>query len=491
MHILTASVKHETNTFSTRMADLPAFQERYLLRGDEIARNLRQSRSEMAAVYDAAERYGWELTAPIATSATPSGPVTRQAFDTFAGEIMAAIDAGPAFDGMLLPLHGAMVVEDHEDGEGLLLHMIRERVGGEIPIAVTLDLHANVTAAMVALADILVSFRTYPHIDQYETATLAAGLLQRTLRGEIRPRTVLGRRAMLDGADHGRTGAPGPMATLLAEADRYLEEPGVLAVSINGGFPWADIGETGPSALVVGDGADPRHDEIAEALAERIWEMRDVTSISTVSTDEALGQVSAAPGDGPVVLADFADNPGGGGYGDATRLLAGMLAAGLDNAAYALLADGAAAAACHAAGVDAEVSLTIGGKTDPRYGAPLEVTGTVSALSDGIFTYDGPMLQGHRVGIGPTAVLRVGGLDIVLGGIRHQVTDCQVFRHLGIEPGEKAVLAVKSAHHFRAAYQPIASDVIVVDDGGGLTSRNYKTLPYSRVRRPVWPLDLD
>ena len=133
MHILTASVKHETNTFSTRMADLPAFQERYLLRGDEIARNLRQSRSEMAAVYDAAERYGWELTAPIATSATPSGPVTRQAFDTFAGEIMAAIDTGPTFDGMLLPLHGAMVVEDHEDGEGLLLHMIRERVGGEIP----------------------------------------------------------------------------------------------------------------------------------------------------------------------------------------------------------------------------------------------------------------------------------------------------------------------------------------------------------------------
>ena len=489
--VLIASIKHETNTFSNVPGDLAAFEARYCHRGEEIPRNVRGTRVEMAAFFDAAERHGWRLVYPIATSATPCGKVTRAAFDAFAGEILSAIDAEERFDAILLALHGAMVLEDEEDGEGLLLQQIRDRVGHEVPIGVSLDLHANVSDRMAALADILISYRTYPHVDQYEIATEVADLIQRTMNGEIRPRTVVARREMLDGADHGRTTAPGPMTETLALADRLLAEaPGLLAASINGGFPWADIHDAGPSAVVVADGDAPA-EAAARTLIDEIWRQRRVTTIETVGIADGVAAVrdAAAGGSGPVVIADFADNPGGGGYGDATGLLRGMLEARLEDAAFATICDPEAAAVCRASGVGATVSLRLGGKVEERYGAPIDVTGTVRRLVDGSFRMEGPMAKGSEIDLGPTAVLAVGGIDIVVNSNRTQVLDRACFRHAGIAPEAKKVLAVKSAHHFRAAFAPIARRIVVVDDGGGLTSRNYRTLPYRNVRRPVFPLD--
>ena len=490
--VLIASIKHETNTFSNRPADLAAFHARYCYRGEEIPTNMRGTKVEMAAFFDAADRHGWSLTYPIATSATPSGRVAKAAFDEFAGDIMTAIDQGPRFDAILLALHGAMVLEHHEDGEGLLLEMVRDKVGRDVPIGVTLDLHANATDRMAELADVMVSYRTYPHIDQYEIATQAADLIARTLAGEIRPNTVVARRPMLDGADHGRTTAPGPMTELLARADQFITEPGVLAVSINGGFPWTDIRDVGPTAVVTGDGNSPRYREIAELLMDDVWDKRAVSTITTVSADPAIADVRQhLDGGKPVVLADFADNPGGGGYGDATGLLGRMIAAGFENAAFATMCDPAAVRILVETGVGGTASLELGGKIDPRYGTPLNVTGQVKTITDGTFRLDGPMIKGAIMRMGPTAVLRVGGIDIVVTGTRHQVVDLQYFKHAGIDPTAKSVLGIKSAHHFRAAYGPIAAEVIVVDDGGGLTSRNYRSLPYRNVRRPVYPLDLD
>jgi microcystin degradation protein MlrC len=338
----------------------------------------------------------------------------------------------------------------------------------------------------------MISYRTYPHIDQYEIAAQVAELVHRTMAGEIRPRTVAARRAMLDGADHGRTTAPGPMTETLALADRVLaEQPGLLAASINGGFPWADIHDVGPTAVVVADGEAPA-DAAAETLIDEIWRLRHLSTIETVDVATAIKLAREASGDtGPVVIADFADNPGGGGYGDATGLLNGMIEAGLENAAFATICDPEAAAACHAAGVGASLSLALGGKIEDRYGAPVQVTGSVLGLAEGGFQMEGPMAKGATIDMGPTAVLRVGGIDIIINGNRHQVLDRGYFRHAGIEPEAKAVLAVKSAHHFRAAFAPMASRIVVVDDGGGLTSRNYKALPYDAVRRPVFPLDSD
>ncbi|MDP6390471.1 MAG: M81 family metallopeptidase [Alphaproteobacteria bacterium] len=490
--VLVASIKHETNTFSRVPADVAAFEARYCYRGEAIPRQMRGTKVEMAAFFDAAERHGWHLTYPIATSATPSGKVTRAAYDTFAAEIFRALDDEAPFDAILLALHGAMVLEDEEDGEGLLLQQVRDKVGAALPIGVSLDLHANVTDRMAALADVMISYRTYPHIDQYEIAAQVAELIRRTMAREIRPRVVVARRAMLDGADHGRTTAPGPMTETLALADRLLaEQPGLLAASINGGFPWADIHDVGPTAVVVADGEAPA-EAAAETLIDEIWRQRHLSTIETVEVATAIEVVREAAGDdGPVVIADFADNPGGGGYGDATGLLGGMIEAGLEDAAFATICDPEAAAACHAAGVGASLSLALGGKIEARYGAPIQLTGTVQGIADGSFQMEGPMAKGTAIDMGPTAVLRVGGIDIVVNSNRHQVLDRGYFRHVGIEPETKAVLAVKSAHHFRAAFAPMAARVVVVDEGGGLTSRNYKTLPYEKARRPVFPLDLD
>jgi microcystin degradation protein MlrC len=251
---------------------------------------------------------------------------------------------------------------------------------------------------------------------------------------------------------------------------------------------------------VVGDGRSPRYAEIAEALIQEIWDKRRRHTIQTVSVAAAMAAVAAAgpgagPAEGPIVLADYADNPGGGGYGDSVDLLGGMIAAGLENAAYATIYDPEAAALCTRAGAGAEVTLGLGGKVDPGFGAPLEVTGTVERLTDGRLTFDGPMNAGVAVAMGPTAVLAIasgsGSIEVVVTSGRFQAYDRQYLEHAGIDPAEKSVVAVKSAQHFRAAFAPLAREIIVVDGGGGLTSANFKELPFEKLRRPIYPLDLE
>jgi microcystin degradation protein MlrC len=490
--VLMAGFRHETNTFSTLPTDLAAFEARALYRGAEIAAAYQGTQTEMAAFFDACPRHGWTPVPVLAADATPSGKVTRAAFETFTNEILAALDAEGPVDALFLPLHGAMVTEHADDGEGAILEALRAKVGRDLPIAVSLDLHANMTDQMAALADIMVSYRTYPHIDQYAIATEALDLLARTLEGEIAPRCTVRRGALLDGVDHGRTTAPGPMTELLERAAGFRAEPGVLAVSINAGFPWADIEDAGPSAVVVGDGDSARPAEIAEALMAEIWDKRHRLTIETISVAAAMAAVkAAAPGDGPIVLADYADNPGGGGYGDSVDLLGGMIEAGLENAAFGTIYDPEAAALCARAGQGAAVALTLGGKVDPRFGAPLQVTGKVTRLTDGRFSFDGPMNAGVAVDMGVTAVLEIGGIEVVVTSGRFQAYDRQYFKHAGIDPAKKSVIAVKSAQHFRAAFAPIARDIHVVDGGGGLTSANFKELPFEKLRRPIYPLDLE
>jgi microcystin degradation protein MlrC len=240
---------------------------------------------------------------------------------------------------------------------------------------------------------------------------------------------------------------------------------------------------------VTGDGDDPRWRGIAEAMMDEIWRRRDERTVEYLSVAEAVAAASKPDADGrPLVIADATDNPGGGGYGDATNLLAGMIAAGIENAAFAPVSDGEAVRACAAAGLGARVRLAIGGKIDPAFGPPLEVEGRVRHLGDGDFVCDGPMWQGLRMSMGPTAVLGVGGIDIVLATNRFQITDLQHFLSVGIDPRRKTVVAVKSSQHFRAAYAPIARAVLVVD-AGGLTSPDLARFPYRKLRRPIWPLD--
>jgi microcystin degradation protein MlrC len=446
--------------------------------------------TEIAGFMDSCEKYGWEPVLAVAADATPSGKVTREAFDTVTGHILEAIETRGPFDAVLLQLHGAMVAEHHEDGESAVLSLIRERIGRDVPIGVTHDLHANVTDLTGDLADVLVSYRTYPHIDMHETATKCAALVARMLEGEINPKVTVARGPQLDGVDHGRTTAPGPMLDILRMADELTEEHGLLSASVNAGFPWADVSYVGPTVIIVADKNNKGAAIASKALQDELWRTRETLTIQHISAKEALtqAQAEARPG-APFVIADFADNPGGGGYGDSTGLLRAMLDANLESAAFSALYDPESVSACEAAGEGAEIELSLGGKCEPSLGAPIVLKGKVTGLYEGKFKLEGPMSTGLAINIGPVAVYTVGGLDIVLASRRAQNYDRQYFRAFGIEPTERAMIAVKSAQHFRGDYAPIASGIAVVDEGGGITSHNFNALTYEHVRRPIWPLD--
>lgn len=487
--VLSAAFKHETNTFSKLLTDLDAYRTRGLFVGDEIAPAYLGTNSEVAAHFDAAAENGWDMVPVIAANAVPSGKVTREAWDYVTGEILGALD--DSFDGILLALHGAMVTEVDEDGEGALLQAIRDRVGPDIPICVSLDLHANVTQEMAANANGLFSFRTYPHVDTYDTGKRAAVALQAAMAGETAPKCVVARRPQIDGANHGRS-QDGPMIDLLKRCETHGKEAGILDVSVNGGFPWADIEWAGPSVTVTYDaGAADRAREIAESMMDTVWDERANVTIRHLPVDTAMDLVKAAgTGDKPIVLADFSDNPGGGSYGDNPTLLAAMIAADLQDATFGTIADPEAVKECQRAGVKGDVRLDLGGKIDPGFVAPIRLEGEVVAISDGGFTYEGPMSTGMRNSMDPTAILRVGGIEIIITSNRLQVLDLAIFRSQGIDPEEKQIVAVKSAHHFRGAFGPIAREIHLVD-ALGLATPSLKSLNYENVRRPVWPLDME
>jgi microcystin degradation protein MlrC len=493
--VLIAMFMHETNTFSILPTDRAAYEARSLLYGDDIVRKYAGTKTELAAFLDGARRHGWEAIPVIAADATPSGKLTRDVYEYVVDKILDGINqaqaAGP-LDAILLSLHGAMVAEHTFDGEGTLLGRIRALVGANLPVGVTLDLHANCTDAMAAHADIIVSYRTYPHVDHYEIASECVDLMARTLNGGIHPRTLVARGRQIDGVDKGRTTAPGPMTEAIALVRGFMTDKRVLSASINCGFPWADIPEAGPTAVLVVDGDSPDFSALLQRAVQHLWDTRHRQTVRFFTAAEAVAIARAKGRAGaPVVLADFADNPGGGGYGDTPGLLRAMIEAKLENAAFSPFYDPGSAAQCHAAGAGKTIALKLGGKIDPAaFGGPIEVRAEILKVFDGRLVMEGPMLAGVPFQLGPSAVVRVGGIDIVLGSRRVQNFDQQYFKAAGIEPRDRAVLGLKSMQHFRAAYAPIAGEIVVVDEGNGCCSERFGRLAYRHVRRPVFPLDL-
>jgi len=495
--ILSAAFKHETNTFSPLPTDLAAYNARSLRYGADVPAYFTGTATEMGAFIDAAQHHGWELVHSVAGDATPSGKVTHAAFEQIVGTIEEALRTQGPFDAMLLCLHGAMVTDHVDDGEGELLRRLRAIAGDELPIGITLDLHANVTDAMAALATVIVSYRTYPHIDQYDTGRRCADLIARTIAGEITPVCVVARGAMIDAVDHGRTTAPGPMRETLASADALrAQTPGVLDIGINAGFAWADIEDAGPSVVVVTDRKTGVVDtaSITQTLLRQMWRDRRRSTVRPLGLAEgvaALREALAAPGDGVVLVADCADNPGGGGLENSVALLGALMDAGIDKVAFSMLCDPATLQACVEAGAGARLAVQLGGTPGGPFKEPLALQIQVRAVQQGRFTFTGPMSRGIALDIGPTAVLHVAGIDIdiVVAGSRHQVLDPGFFTHAGLDPANYAVVVVKSSQHFRAAFGPMAREILVIDSGDGLTSFNLKAFGHTKVRRPVYPLD--
>jgi microcystin degradation protein MlrC len=447
--VLTARFMHETNTFSVIKTDLPMWRRRDFHIENEIPAVFRGTRSALGAIFEAADEYGWTLVHPISAVANPSGFVTNEAFETIGGMIFAAAERQRPVDGALLHLHGAMVTETYEDGEGELLARLRAVLGADVPIVVTLDLHANVTRKMADNANALIAFRTYPHIDMYERARQGADLLEKAMIGKIRPRTVIARRPMLQGLDGGRT-QKGPMAELIERGEALERAGDALVVSICAGFLRADIFDVGPSVTVTFDELrSPRSSLLAQDIAETFmnhaWATRDYDSVRKLSVAEAVARAAQGKrGDKPLVVADFTDNPGGGGYGDATAFLQGLVEAQIDSVAFHAICDPQAVAEGMAIGIG-PATLTLGGKIDPRIGdAPLTLSGEIIHLTNGRFVAYGPMGGGVERDYGPSLVFQVGGIDIVLITNNGQANDLGQFTSLGIDPTRYATVAVKS-----------------------------------------------
>ena len=487
-NVLTAEISHETNSFSLQETDEQAFRNHYVLMNAEAIAERGQENTELAGFLDAGRAHGWHVNHVLSAAAGPSGKVRRATFNWLCDPIIATVKQH-SFDGLLLGLHGAMDLDFCEDGEGELLWRIRSVVGEEMPIAITLDPHANVSKQMCALADIIVSFKTYPHIDMRKTGRQAGEILHRAMAGEIKPRTIRVSRPMLEEVNGGRTDI-GPMIDRISRARAYEEQTDVFAVSINAGFASADVAEVGPTVLVTGQGDLTAHTAFAETIADDIWNRRHDVLNDYLSVEEAAAIAATyEPDEGPLVIADYADNPGAGGYGDSTELLRVLLEAGVRNACFGPMVDGEISQKLRSAVIGERVHIMLGGKTDPRFGGgPLALEAELVSLSDGRFTGDGPMIHGLSGKFGPSAVLRIGGVEVLVVTIARQILDLQQFRTFGIEPQRKHIVALKSMQHFRAAFDPIAGQVIVCDSGALCTPR-YDRLPYRNVPRPIFPLD--
>ena len=483
MRVAFGSFSHETNCFSAGMTDLAQFT---VLRGREMADSVRSTRAGVAGFLEEGEARGWEMLPLLSAGATPWGPVARNAFDHVVEQIILVIESSAPLDALLLSLHGAMIVEGRTDGEGELLARLREVVGGDLPILCTLDHHAQVTQAMVEHATALFPFDTNPHVDGKERAIEAAQCLARIAAGEWKPVVALGKPPMLPPTLRMLTAA-GPLAETLALAFEWERDPRVINVGVCGGFPTGDFVDAGSSIIAITNDDPALAREIADSLAGDLYSRREAFRFSIPGAEEAVARALAAPR-GPVVLADVSDNPGGGGSGETTALLAELLKQKAERAALAQIYDPAAVERCIDAGVGARFALTLGGWLDTRWSRPLEVEGTVRAITDGRFHPSGPMGRGSQADYGRMVRFDSGGVSVLLASKRKQTLDPAIFLSMGIDPMGCSVLAVKSRGHFRAAFTPIAAEIIEVLCPGA-ASPDLSNFKYEYVRRPIWPLD--
>lgn len=489
--VIVARLSHESHSFSKLVTTLADFAREELRFGPAMLSSAAGTRTELGGITDAARQYSWQLVPTVSACAPTGGPVSRAAYDALTEPLLAAAAAHPDAEAVVLSLHGAMFVEGLPDPEGDLLQRLRERLGASVVLAASLDLHANVTDQMVRNADLMTSYRTTPHVDQYETGLRLCQLVERTLRGEILPRLHVARRAMLSGMDLGRTLRESPMTRLQARARNCEHEvDAVQDISLLAGYYMGDVYEAGPSVLVIGNGGDESCARIAGELIDDAYSWRAEKTVRLQSIDAAIARCrEPATRPGPLILADYTDGPGGGGYGDATGLLLALLAAHLPGTMVGPMYDPQTAREAIAAGVGGEREFRVGGKTDPAFGGgPLQLRARVLAVSDGRYVRTGPFKTGTPASLGPSALLECGAVRILVASTRMQAEERGQYRVLGIDVEQANVLALKGINHFRADLEPIARGIVFVESGG-IHATDLRTLPYRNVRRPIWPLD--
>ena len=486
MRIAVGGFMHESNTFAPLPADLRRFREGSLTYGSALVPVWAEAHHEVGGFIAGAEQFGYDL-APIAMAwATPAGPVTDEFFDHMTDALVTGIRlAGP--DGVLLALHGAMVTPAHPDADAEVLRRVRAAVGADLPVAVSLDFHGNVAPQMAETATALVGYQTYPHVDQRERGLLAAELLTRAIRGEVRPVCHVAKPPMILNL-LGQDTARGPMRGLMAKARTVEGRPGILSVSLMAGFPYADVPEMGPSVIVVADGDRKRAMAAADELAAAMWDVRDDLYVPCPEPAEAVRRAGVATRT-PALLIDLGDNVGGGSAGDGTVLLAELMRQKACGFVAVLYAPEAVTAA-KAVGIGGVLDCAVGGAVDRMHGDPVVVRGTVKSLHDGKWVEPEARHGGRRQNDqGDTAVLDLGGGSVlVLNSLRTPPFSLGQLTSLGIDPSRARSIVVKAAVAYKAAYAPVAGEIIEVDTPG-LTAINPARFTYRHRRRPMFPLD--
>ena len=482
MRFITGGIMHETHSFSS---DPMRVETAPLARGDELLSYAGTNHS-VGGVIDACAERGIELVPTLYHGIGTTGPATTETYQRLRDELLERIEKALPADGIVLTLHGAMVADGYPDPEADIVRRVR-RLAGAIPIAVTLDFHANISPDMVSSCDLVTVYDTYPHIDAADRAREAVAFLARTVHGEIRPTMALVKPPLLPMPQAQHTAKP-PMRTLVQQAFAHEETGAALSVSITGGFPYSDVPSAGMSFLAITDGDAAAAERIASDLAARAWELREAFIVQNVPPADAVAEAIAVTR-GLVILADVADNIGAGTPGDGTVLLAELLRQGAMDATIAL-ADPEAVAVARSAGIGGHFDALVGAKVDDLHGEPVPVRGEVVFLGDGHWVHEGPENAGVPVEMGPTAVVRAGGVNVILATRKTAPGDLQQLRSVGIEPATQRIIVVKSAVRWRGGYGPITAHSIDVDTPG-LTTINLGQLPFQHLRRPIYPLDPD
>ncbi len=479
-----AGFLHETNTFAPSKTPYEAFihggGHPFMTRGRAIVETIRDMNWATAGFLDVAEAKGWQIAPTVWCAASPSAQVETEAYERISKIIVAGIKAAGQLDGVYLDLHGAMVAEHLDDGEGEILARVRRVIGDKVPLVASLDLHANVTPEMVEHADALIAYRTYPHVDMAETGRAAALHLDLLLRSKQRFAKAFRQLPFLIPISWQCTDIE-PCNSIYAKL-RSLQNANVPTLSFAPGFPAADFPDCGPTVFAYGASqrdADAAADELTALICSHESDFDGRIYAPDEGVRYAISRASRSRK--PVVIADTQDNPGAGGDSDTTGMLRALVRNGATNAALGVICDPQAAAAAHAAGKGASVALGLGGKSRIPGDAPFEATFAVDELSDGRFIACGPYSRGTTMDLGPSACLRIADIRIVVASHKAQLADQAMYRYVGIEPTEQSILVNKSSVHFRADFAPIADEIIICAAPGPMPADTAQ-LPWRRLR---------
>lgn len=492
-NIVVASVSHETNTFSPVPTPLSSFGSgQGPLRGKEAYEAFRGTGTATGGLIELAESIGANVEVPIVARCLPSSSVEDAAYeaisDVLVGAVTEARDAGRC-DALFLELHGAMVTQSLEDGDGPLLQRLRA-AAPDLPIALSLDFHANVTADMVSAPTSVVAYKTFPHLDMKECGIRTGQITLDAMAGKVRPVKVWGNIPLLVHLQQMNT-SEAPLKDLMAMVAAAETEPGVLAVSVLAGFPLADTREAGLCCIVVTDGDAALGVKIRNRILQHAWENRAAYTAEPRSLADSVADAKSRDG-GPWLLLDVADTCNSGGTLDSVSLLRELDRQGFTDVAAAPLCDPAAVEQMLAAGVGAELDIELGDKyptpSVPGDKQPLRLRGRVGAVHDGNIVVEGPVFTGTKLNLGPTVLFETDAMQIVVTSNRAEPYDPGIFRCVGVEPLEKRYIVLKSRMQCKPAFLPHSKGFIDCN-GIGVTTSDYRIFDYQRLRRPIYPFD--